>query len=395
MTSEVADITVEALAPHFDLYDSEHRKRLWEVVEYGRTSDNPIIKTDADDGYFIVTRYDDLRAIANDPDTFSSAEPALRGLPVPLPPVSEDPPIHKDYRKILNPYFSRSYLIRFTDDMRAAARELLDPLVGTGQMEFMHDYALPYTAMNMARVILGETDKERVKRAGVAMLRLSTEGTREAWFDVAQIAADFLQDRAKAGFDGDDLLSAVVNGKVLDRPLTLEQQVGVVTTMFAGGLDTVRAALGNITRHIAQDPGMEQRVRNPDWTRADLDELLRLESPILFLARTVTRDTEVNGCPMKAGDRVALHFGSANRDAEYFDDADELQFDRERNPHLAFGIGIHRCLGLHFARLQIEIGIEEFLSRVTNIRVPEGVDVELSSGIAFTPERLPLEFDVR
>jgi cytochrome P450 len=395
MTSEVADIPVEALAPHFDLYDPDHRKRLWEVVDYARTSMNPIIKTDADDGYFIVTRYDDLRAIAGDPETFSSAEPALRGLPVPLPPVSEDPPIHKDYRKILNPYFSHSYLVRFSDDIRAAAGEILDPLVETGRMEFMHDYALPFTAMNMTRVILGETNKERVKRAGVAMLRLSNEGTPEAWYDVAQIAAEFLQERAKAGFDGDDMLSALANGTLMDRPLTFEEQIGVVTTMFAGGLDTVRAALGNIARHIAQDPGMEERVRNPDWTRTDLDEFLRLESPILFLARTVTRDTEVNGCPMKAGDRLALHFGSANRDADYFDDAGELQFERERNPHLAFGIGIHRCLGLHFARLQIELGMEEFLSRVTNIRVPEGVEVELSNGVAFTPEKLPLEFDAR
>lgn len=92
-----------------------------------------------------------------------------------------------------------------------------------------------------------------------------------------------------------------------------------------------------------------------NWSRADLDELLRLETPITFLARTVTKDTEVNGCPMKAGERVALHFASANRDAEHFGDADQLRFDREKNPHVALGVGIHRCLGLHFARLQIEI----------------------------------------
>jgi cytochrome P450 len=165
--------------------------------------------------------------------------------------------------------------------------------------------------------------------------------------------------------------------------------------LFSGGLDTVRGALGNIVRHLAEDPGMEDRLRDPAWARSDLDELLRLETPITFLARTVTRDTEVSGCPMKAGDRLALHFASANRDAGRFDDADQLRFDRERNPHVAFGIGIHRCLGLHFARLQIEIGIEELLAQVTNLRIPDGVEVELAKGVIFTPELLPVEFDRR
>jgi cytochrome P450 len=140
---------------------------------------------------------------------------------------------------------------------------------------------------------------------------------------------------------------------------------------------------------------VEDRLRDPAWIRGDLDELLRLETPLAFLARTVTRDTEVNGCPMKAGDRIALHYASANRDADHFDDADRLRFDRQQNPHVAFGIGIHRCLGMHFARLQIEIAIEELLARVTNLRVPDGVTIELSNGAILTPELLPLEFDRR
>jgi cytochrome P450 len=392
---DVANVPVEDLIPHLDLFDPKHRKRLWEALEHARTSSCPVIKTDADNGYYVITRYDDLRAVVADPETFSSAEPALRGVPVRIPPVSEDPPIHHDFRKILNPYFSRSYLSRYADNMRTAARKLLDTVLPAGRMEFMNDFALPYTAENLSRVILGETSRERLARARDAALRISTENNQQAFLDLAQVAAEFLSERANSGFDGDDLLSAIVNGTVLGRPLTMEEQVGTVTTLFSGGLDTVRAALGNIARHIAEDPGMEERLRDPDWARGDLDELLRLETPITFMARTVTRDTEVNGCPMKAGERVALHFASANRDAERFGDAAELRFDREKNPHVAFGTGIHRCLGLHFARLQIEIGVTELLSRATNLRVPDGIQVELSNGVIYTPELLPLEFDRR
>jgi cytochrome P450 len=394
-TSDVASVPAEEVLPHLDLYDPEQHTRIWELLAAARESSCPIVRTDADDGYFVVTRYDDLRDIANDPETFSSEQPALRGVPVRLPPVSEDPPIHKDFRKILNPYFSRAYLSRFADDMRETARELLDPLLARGSMDFMHDFALPYTARNLARVILGETNKERVARAGVVASRISTEGTPQAWIDLATIATEFLDDRAKSGFEQDDVLSALVNGTVLGRPLSTEEKVGTVTTLFSGGLDSVRAALSSIVHHVAGNPELEERLRQPDWMRSDLDELLRLETPITFLARTVTRDTSVNGCPMKAGDRIAMHFASANRDAKYFDHAEELRLDRENNPHVAFGIGIHRCLGLHFARLQIEVAIGEFLASVENVRIPDGTTVEVANGVILARENLPIEFDRR
>jgi cytochrome P450 len=392
---DVDNVPVEELIPHLDLYNTQHRNRLWEALDHARASDCPVIKTDADNGYYVITRYDDLRKVAYDPVTFSSVEPALRGVPVRMPPVSEDPPIHRDFRKILNPYFSRTYLSRYADDIRGTARELLDSAVPAGRMEFIHDFALPYTAENLSRVILGETNKERVERAREAGLRLSTEGSPQAFIDLAQVAKEFLDDRTSSGFDGNDVLSAIVNGTVLGRPLTLEEKIGTITTLFTGGLDTVRGALSNIVRHLAEDPGVEDRLRDPAWIRSDLDELLRLETPITFLARTVTRDTEVSGCPMKVGDRIALHFASANRDAEYFDDAEGLRFDRAENPHVAFGIGIHRCLGMHFARLQIEIAIEELLARVTNLRIQDGVTIELANGAIYTPELLPVEFDRR
>jgi cytochrome P450 len=387
--------SIDELLPHLDLYDPEQHKHIWEILAHARQSECPIFKTDADAGYFVITRYDDAREIANDPDLFSSIEPALRGTPVRMPPVSEDPPIHKDFRKILNPYFSRTYLSRYSDDMRATARELLAPVLSRSSngMEFMHEFALPYTATNLARVILGETDKDRIRRASEAALRISSAGDQQAFVDLTNIAAEFMEDRLRSGLDHDDVLSAIVNGSVLDRPLTLEEKVGTVMTLFSGGLDTVRGALGNIVNQLANDPTIEERLRNADWMRGDIDEFLRLETPIQYLARTVTRDTAVNGCPMKAGDRIALHFAAANRDPSYFDEPDELRFDRESNPHMAFGIGIHRCLGLHFARLQIEVGIEEFLSAVTNVRIPDGVEVELSSGVILTPENLPIEFD--
>jgi cytochrome P450 len=392
---KTATLPVASLVDHLDLFAPEHQERLWEVLKYARRSACPVIKTDADQGYFIVTTYDDLREVASDPETYSSVEPALRGVPVRLPPISEDPPIHGDFRKLLNPYFSQAYLRRYEDDMRGAARELLATLVPAGRMEFMTEFALPYTAANLSRVILDEKDQARVARARDASIRISTENDQQAFVDLAQVAAEFLAERKASGLNGDDVLSAIAFGTVQGRPLTIEEQVGTCATLFVGGLDTVRAALGNITRRMAEDGRIEDRLRSPDWIAGDLDEFLRLETPITFLARTVTRDTELHGCPMHAGDRVALHFASANRDERYFDDADQLRFDREKNPHVAFGIGLHRCLGLHFARLQLAVAFEELLAQVTNVRIAPGNDVEMANGVILAPERLPIEFDVR
>jgi len=396
MTSidDPAALEVEDLAPHLDLFDPSHSERLWEVLSYARMA-CPVLKTDADEGYYIITRYDDLRTVLEDPGTYSSVQAGLRGVPLPMPPLTEDPPRHIEYRRALNKYLSRSFLGRYAADVRDTARTLLDNLVPRGRFDFMTDYAIPFTSRNLARVILDDSNAERIQRAIAIATRISSEGDPQAFFDMAALAEEFLRDRADSGSQRDDVLSAIVNGTVEGRPLTLQEQVGATMIMFTGGLDTTKAALGNIASHLAGDATLEQRLRDPEWIKADLDEFLRYESPITFMARTVTRDTELGGCPLKPGDRVAVHYASANRDESRFEHADRLDFDRRRNPHAAFGLGPHRCIGMHFARLQIEVAFGELLSRVTNLRIPQDAQVQTAVGIVLSPEHLPVTFDVR
>lgn len=384
---------VEELAPHFDLFDPVHSERLWEFMSYARSS-CPVVKTDADDGYFIVTRYDDVRTVLEDAVTFSSVQAGLRGVPIPMPPLTEDAPTHIEYRRALNRYLSRSFLARYQDDIRRHARELLDDLVPRGRFEFMTEFAVPFTSGNLAKVIFDDDNAERIERAIALATEISSEGRHEAFFELAALAEELLRERAESGNQRDDVLSAIVRATVQGRPLTMEEQVGATTILFTGGLDTTKAALGNIVRRVADDPALEDRLRDPDWVKGDLDEFLRLESPITFMARTVTKDTEIGGCPLRPGDRVAIHYASANRDESHFPHADDLSFDRQRNPHAAFGLGPHRCIGLHFARLQIEIGFQELLARITNIRVPAGEQVKTATGVVLTHEYLPVEFDV-
>jgi cytochrome P450 len=124
-----------------------------------------------------------------------------------------------------------------------------------------------------------------------------------------------------------------------------------------------------------------------------MDEFLRHDSVVTAMARKVTDATELNGVALHADDRLLIHYYSANHDAEQFERPDQLVFDRSRNPHVAFGLGVHRCLGSNLARLQIQVAFEELLARVTNLRIADGARVSFTSGVTRMPTSLPLVFD--
>jgi cytochrome P450 len=386
------DPLIEELS-HFDVFDEEHADRRYELLRYAQQK-CPVAHTDADAGYYNVTRFEDLRAVCEDPATFSSTQPGVRYVPVRLPPLDEDPPLHKDYRQFLNKFFAPAYLKRYEDDMRALAHQIIDRWIDRGECEFVSEFAIPFTAGSLARVVLDAEGEERVGRAVHAVTRVALEGTPDTYEGVAMLAAEFMAEREAIGNARDDVLTALVKHSIDGRPLTMEERLGVVTVLLLGGLDTTRGAIANIGYHLASDPAIETRLRDPAWVQSDLDEFLRFESTVSVMARLVTKDTVLNGCPLQAGDKVAIHFNMANRDPDKFDRPDELVFGRDSNPHMAFGVGIHRCLGLHFARAQISMAFNELLTRITNVKIDPSAELKRTAGVSFpAPEQMHLTFD--
>jgi cytochrome P450 len=212
---------------------------------------------------------------------------------------------------------------------------------------------------------------------------------------VAELAAELIAERESGSEPRDDFLQALIDATVEGgRPLTQNERLGVVTVLLLGGLDTTRGALTYIGRFLAEQPDLEERLRRPDWAKRDLDELLRFTSTVSVMGRVVTSDNEILGIPLKEGDRLAVHWRSGNRDEAKFGHGDQLDFERERNPHAAFGIGIHRCLGQHFARLQLEIAVNRLLARLTGFRVVAGTTIVENAGISIkAPQEMHLEFD--
>jgi cytochrome P450 len=389
-------LDLDRLVDNFDAYDHETAQHIVEVTHHAR-SRCPVTHTNAHGGYWLVTSYDAVREALSCPELYSSAQGV--GFPhkqsLMMPPIDLDPPLQKDFRKLLNRHFSRIGIAKFEDDIRRIAIETIESFVDRGHADLQNDFAAPFTAEVLARVILHVDDDDLFNRARAVASQISRndpsqEGDKRAQLE--QIVEEILEQRLDSGKRVDDAIDSLLYGEVEGRPLTRDEKVGTLMITVMGGLSTTNAALTSVFAHAARTPGLEQHLRDSDWTRQELDEFLRFEPPVGSLARTVTKDTELAGQPLRAGDTVLLHFAAANRDEAVFAAPDDLQLDREKNPHLSFGLGNHRCIGSNLGRLQIQIGSAELLARIEDIRLAEGTVLERETGTGSGWTSLPVTF---
>lgn len=399
-TAESGAVDIADLVTRWDLFDPEHERYRAAVMAYARKHCPVVHTSGGPGGFYLVTRYDDARRVLQDWETFSSAESFPLAMPVTLCPVDSDPPLHTGLRQLLNPVFSRSYLMQYEPMMRSEAIRLIESWVPTdrpdGSVELIGDFAAPFVGNVLTEIVMGEMDEDEKANATRVAVGCAHHATPELYMELIAAAEQRLvwaneNPRLSKGF-----LKAVTSGTVDGKPLSLEQQVGVLAVLFLGGLDTTRSAIAMIALRVAQDPSLEARVRNPEWVKHDLDEFLRIDPPVAAFARVATQDTEVGGVPIKKGERVLIRYDSVNRDESRFPQPDQLIFDDEtrRPSNAAFGLGIHRCIGSNLARIQIPLVWSEILARVTRFRltVDPGAIV-WEPGIAHGPQTAPLAFD--
>ncbi len=179
----------------------------------------------------------------------------------------------------------------------------------------------------------------------------------------------------------DDLLSIFLDADVEGERLTREDILDICFLFLIAGLDTVTATLDCMFSFLAQNPDhRRQLVEDPSIIPNAIEELLRWETPVMSIARVAVADTELGGCPVQAGDLLMVMIGSANTDEAEFPDGDVVRFDREVNPHIAFGGGIHRCLGSHLARLELRVALREWHKRIPDYEVEPGPHARLHGG---------------
>jgi cytochrome P450 len=359
---------------------------------------SPVAWSPCHGGYWVVTGFEAVSSAARQPECFSSTlgsipeEIGLGGIP--LPPLTVDPPDHTRYRQLLLPYFSPKRAQVLRPFARQVAAELVDDAVGRGRFDAasMLAFTLPTRVMG---AILGvpSTDEERFARWIHAIVEHGATAREEAFAAGMEASAYFAELLAERGArPTDDLVSLLAGAKVSGR-LAPEEALGCCILLLIAGIDTTWSTLGAAVAFLASDADAQAHlraaVRASGLSASAVEELLRLFAPT-SVARRVEQPAALAGQPLSPGDQVLLVFPAANRDPEVFEAPDEPRFDRAPNRHLAFGEGIHKCLGIHFARMELTVALEELLGRAPGF-VLDG-DVTWKPGPIRGPLSVPVRF---
>jgi cytochrome P450 len=346
-------------------------------------------------GTWVLTRLEDMREVLNAPQTFSSHRAIFSsaiGETWPMIPLEIDPPQHATYRRLLNPLLSPQRMEAMQGPLRQRAIDLIESFKGDGGCEVMSQYAFPY-AVGIFLEFLGLPVERMDEFLGWAtnLLHPKTPADRTA---AAHAVIAFMDDLAgqRRRQPTEDFMSFVLQADIDGRKLSDEEVRGMTVLLFLAGLDTVAAGIGFDFSHLARNPEDQQRLReNPKLIRNAVEEMLRAYSSVQMI-RTVTQDIEFAGVQMKKGDLVVCPAQVGNRDPHEFPEPDRVDLSRNANRHMAFALGVHRCLGSHLARRELITTLEEWLARVPPFRVKEGTAPVAYGGFVFGVKSLHLSW---
>ena len=338
------------------------------------------------------------------PEIFSSNMDAvdLRNVR-PLIPLQIDPPEHKKFRKLLDPIFAPRAMALLEVPVTRLVNDLIDQFIDRGEVDFAAEFSIPFPSqvfLTLLGLPLDELPTFLAMKDGIIRPNVVTDSPYGSKKAVAhqQKMADSVYEYFNMVLDQreeqreDDLLSRFLDAEVEGHSLTREDILDICFLFLIAGLDTVTSTLDCMFSYLAQHPDQRKLlVDDPSRIPSAIEELLRWETPVMGVARVAIADTELAGCPIHAGDQVMIMLGSANTDEAEFGDADVVRFDREVNRHLAFGGGIHRCLGSHLARQELRIALREWHRRIPEYAVADGHTLVYTPAIR-SIEHFPMVF---
>ena len=348
-----------------------------------------------EDGAYFATRYADVREIAYDSEHFSSRRVIVRERKIPTqpaPPITSDPPEHTPARKLLLPAFAPQAIAKLEPRTRALCRELLDAIGDKPACDAAVDYAQHIPVRLIAHMLgVPETDGDLFRKWIHLVLEVGISDESVIMPALQEMSAYFFAEIKKRGNErGDDLISFLLDARMEGQPLSDPHLVGTLRLLLIAGIDTTWSGIGSSLWHLATHPDDRRRlVADPALLPTAIEEFLRAYAPVT-MAREVVKETTVGGCPFKEKGQVLLSFPAANRDPAKFADAGKVLIDRAENPHAAFGLGRHRCLGSNLARLEMTVAIEEWLRRFPDFTLAPGAKVTWSEGTVRGPRSIPV-----
>jgi cytochrome P450 len=364
----------------------------------------PVAHSDRYGGTWMPVRREDVAAVAYDTEHFTSRSvvvselrPGPDDLPAPIglaPPITSDPPFHAMARRLLLPAFSPKRIAALEPFTRELCVELLDAVGDRSELDAAVDYAQHIPLRVIVRMLGFPQEDADIFRRFIRMVLEDVDQSleeRQATVDDGEL--DEYMDARIAEHQAnpqDDLTSFLLEAELDGSKLVPEHVRGTMVLLMIAGIDTTWSAIGASLWHLARNPADRRRLATePDLMSTAVEEFLRAYAPVT-MARLVARDFEFQGRPMREGDWLLLPFPAANRDPEFFPDADEVQLDRAENRHAAFGLGIHRCIGSNLARMELRVALEEWMRRYPDFELSDPSEVTWSAGQVRGPRTLPV-----
>ncbi|HEY9855579.1 MAG TPA: cytochrome P450 [Stenomitos sp.] len=390
------------------------KERLDPHAFYDRMRVQHPIACDEETGFWGVYRYADVRTVFTDVETFSSDRAQRLGRDLVRPSIlSMDPPRHRQLRALICRAFTPKAVTDLESRIRDIASGLVDRIVDRGQLELVADFAYPLPVMVIAEMLgVPAEDRPRFKQwadglltGGAGLLEMNPQMSAQRVAVLREMDAYFggiVAERRVA--PQDDLISHLVEAEVEGERLSEAEILSFCSLLLLAGHVTTVNLLTNTMLCLLERPEILSLVRSdPSHLVATIEESLRFRSPVQATSRIVNRDVELGGQILRAGDVVIAFLGSANRDDAVFYEPHRFEITRSPNPHLAFGHGIHFCIGAPLARLEGRIALEILFERLHDLswgHVPaaarKGLELQplkpIESSILYGLEQLPLNF---
>lgn len=347
---------------------------------------------------FMVYRYDDIAQVLRDHETFSSGIVInvfgdVFGKQVML---GMDEPEHRRYRSLVSKAFSQKALERRQDELVATvASGLIDRFAGRGRAELVREFTFPYPTQIIAGLLgLPREDYPQFQRWSISLLSFTVNRERgiAASNALKEYFAPILADRREQ--PRDDLISTLAHAEIDGEQLSDEEIFSFLRLMLPAGVETTYRSTGNLLFGLLSNPDQLDAVRcDRSLIPQAIEEAVRWEAPLLIITRIATRDSELAGVPIPAGSAVMPMLGAANRDENRYPDPDRFDIFRAPKPNISWGHGVHLCLGMHLARLEMRVALELLLDRLPDLRFdPEGKDPHIRGQVFRSPTSLPVLF---
>jgi cytochrome P450 len=379
---------------HTDPRWTENPYPIWDALRAA----GPVVHTERFLGCYMPTTFEAVKQITYDTEHFSSRRVVVRDVrpqTIPSPPITSDPPEHKPAKQLLLPSFTPESVGKLEPRVRAICNELIDGFIDDGGCDAAARYSRHIPVRAIAHMLgIPEADGDLFIKWIHEILEVGITNQAVMMKAVDEMIGYFSShiERRKT-HPTDDLITTLMNARDKDgQPLSDVHVQGTLRLLLIAGIDTTWSAIGSSLWHLAKTPADRERlIAEPELLPTAIEEFLRAFAPVT-MAREVIKETEISGCPIKPGNMVLLSFPAANRDPAMFPDADKIVIDRKQNPHAAFGLGIHRCIGSNLARMEMTVAIEEWLKRIPDFRLDPAGKVVWSEGTVRGPRQLPVLF---